>query len=700
MFSSKSVWIGCEASISSPIVLKEIDVHHFQKATIDICGLGYYELFVNGQRVSETYFKPVVSDYSARDFSTFLYPLNDETSHTIYYNTFDITKYLRVGKNTLAVMLGNGFYRQTRRICEGNTKFGDQLLLRFDLKLRDNEDMQHFYTDGSERTIEGFIKENNLFYGEVHDYANFGDTALLNPDSGTFMPVQIIPAPKAKIRKQICKNDTVRERMIPRIVNRTENSVIYDVGKNITGFVCLKPNSPIIRIRHAEELSNGELDFASAGGADQISENVYQNAQGFLVHPWFSWSGFRYFEVFGNAEVTEVLYICSDVKTTAQFRCGNDTINWLFETYLNTQLCNMHSGVPSDCPHRERLGYTGDGQLTAETAMLLLDSKAFYRKWIQDIADCQDIHSGHIQHTAPLFGGGGGPGGWGAAMVLVPYAYYKMYADTSILEKYYPNMLRYLACMKTFCENGLIVKERKDGWCLGDWCTPDTVKIPEPFINTFYYIRSMEIVQKIAGIIGKTIDFSTEIAYCKQAMTHAYWDASSGDFCQSIQGANVFGLLLGLGNQKTRNNLLDHYHKTRSFDTGIFGTDCLAEYLTENGDIQLLFDLLSAQKYPSFGYMQAQGATTLWENWNGAESHNHPMFGGCVKHMLYGFLGLRGDPGFQRISLQPQYIEGIGFIQVELKFPKGTLKVEYRYENGVVHPKVETTGKIQVTLSM
>lgn len=118
----------------------------------------------------------------------------------------------------------------------------------------------------------------------------------------------------------------------------------------------------------------------------------------------------------------------------ATFECGNETINWLFNAYIRTQLINMHCGVPMDCPHRERLGYTGDGQLTAETAMLFLNGKRFYEKWAADVADCQDVKTGHVQHAAPFFGGGGGPGGWGSAIVEVPYAYYKVYGDKKLIK--------------------------------------------------------------------------------------------------------------------------------------------------------------------------------------------------------------------------------------------------------------------------
>ncbi len=683
MFTKQSKWIGCGKEFSAPVIIKKFTSNKSEKAIIDICGLGYYELFVNGTRVGEEFFKPAVSDYSDRDFTSFAYPLPDKTSHTIYYNAYDLSSYLKEGENELAVLLGNGFYRQLKRTCEGKTWFNDELILRFELRLEDKT----ICTDGTEQVGESFIKDNNLFYGEEHDYAEL---------IGEWKPVKIVTAPKAKLLKQCCPKDKIVRVIKPKLISKKDGKAIYDVGENISGFVRLKALSSLVTVRYAEVLKNGELDFESSGGDWQVCVHAYKNAQNRVVHPWFSWAGFRYFEIEGEAEDIEACAVWSDVEKTASFECGNETLNWLFNTFIHTQLCNMHGGVPSDCPHRERLGYTGDGQLTAEASMLFLDSRTFYEKWIRDVADCQDVNSGHVQHTAPLFGGGGGPGGWGGAIVLVPYAYYRVYGDKKILRKYFGNMLAYLRCMQGFCENSLVVKEREGGWCLGDWCTPDEVRIPEPFVNTFYYIRCMELVQEVANIIGEKVDYAEEISKAKAAMDREYFDKTTGDYCQGVQGANAFALLIGLGDGRTKENLLSHYKQLKTFDTGIFGTDILTEYLVKSGEIQLLFELLSSAKYPSFGYMKKQGATTLWENWMGAGSLNHPMFGGCVKQFLYGLLGITADVGFENITLAPTYIEGIDFIRAKIKFPKGALQVEYTYDGGRVALKYKTTGRIRV----
>ncbi len=670
-------WVSAGKCDFAPIILKKFNAVKGEKAVINISGLGFYELIINGERVSNDFYKPAVSDYAPRDFSRYTYPLNDVTSHRVYYNAYDITKYLKNGENTLAVMLGKGYFAQKKRLAEGDVSFSENLRCIFEIMLSGGEKI---YSDGSEDVAESFIKSDNLFYGETQDFEGF-----------SFNKFKIVTKVKVeehneKLIKQRCPSDRIIRKIKPILIGTDGNRKIYDAGEEISGVVALKALSDKVIVRHGEFIENGRINFdTSSGYSDQISTDVYLNAQSReRVCPVFNWSAFRYFDIEGETENVEVLVIHSNVNQTATFQCGNKTLEWLFNAYIRTELINMHCGVPMDCPHRERLGYTGDGQLTAETAMLFLDGKSFYEKWAADIADCQDLKTGHIQHTAPFFGGGGGPGGWGCAIVEVPYAYYRVYGDKKLIKKYYKNMLRYLACMKGFCENGLVTKEREGGWCLGDWCTPDDVAIPEPFVNTYYYVKSMRQVMKIAGIIGENADFSIEIAESLAAMDREYFDEESGDYCGGIQGANAFAVLLGLGDERTKENLVRKYEKTKTLDTGMFGTDVLAEALVTLGRTDLLVEILSGDKKPSFGYMKSREATTIWEGWSGYGSMAHPMQGACVKQFLYGILGVSGDDGFKNITVKPEFMDNIGYIKAKLKLGGKVVRLNYTYENGRV----------------
>ena len=202
---------------------------------------------------------------------------------------------------------------------------------------------------------------------------------------------------------------------------------------------------------------------------------------------------------------------------TSDFHCDNDVLNWLHDAYLNTQYTNMHAGIPSDCPHIERRGYTGDGQLACRPAMKMLDTEAFYRKWMQDIADCQDLHTGHVQNTAPYTHSGGGPGGFGCAIVEIPWQFYLHFGDREVLARYYPNMHRYFDYLELHSEHELVTSDKAGEWCLGDWCCHTSVVMPAPFVNTYFYIKSLARMIEIAKLIGYIDINSFYIAFKKDS---------------------------------------------------------------------------------------------------------------------------------------------------------------------------------------
>lgn len=351
--------------------------------------------------------------------------------------------------------------------------------------------------------------------------------------------------------------------------------------------------------------------------------------------------------------------IHTDVAVTSSFSCSDPVLNWLYEAYIRTQLDNYHGCIPSDCPHRERLGYTGDGQLTAETAMLLLDAKELYRKWYQDILDSQGAETGHIPHTAPFLGGGGGPGGWGCAVYQVPLAWTKIYGDNSLLVQGYDAILRWFDYMDAHSEKGLVVCEEEGGWCLGDWCFPaseEKEQLPEAFINTFYYLHGLQEMMQISEKMNNKlpIRFAEREKNVKNAFLDAYFDPETGDFCEGRAAGNAYGLALGLGDERTKKHLVEKYEALGRFDTGIFGTSMLLEQLFSIGAGDLAVRLLTNDsEAASFAHMKRNGATTLWERWDGRESHNHPMFGACVRLMFTQILGIRMTPSAQPPVVNP-----------------------------------------------
>ncbi|MBQ8027246.1 MAG: family 78 glycoside hydrolase catalytic domain, partial [Clostridia bacterium] len=452
--------------------------------------------------------------------------------------------------------------------------------------------------------------------------------------------------PLSLLTKQTCLPDREIRTIIPKKIYSFGDTAIYDLGENVAGYPRIVFSDRAITdesafVRYSEELNDdGSLEFDTLGRHFRMQRDEFIYSDEYKQHqfyPLFTWHAGRYFEVQGNAYPVEFTVVHTDMKVITDYKSDDETLQWIVDTYIRTQLNNVHCCVPSDCPHRERLGYTGDGQLACDAAMLCFDAEDMYRKWMQDIADCQDIYGGHVQHTAPFYGGGGGPGGWGGAIVFVPYTFYKHYGDKEVLKKYYPNMLKYLQYMETHSEDNLVVRGEDGGWCLGDWCTPENIVIPEPFVNTYFYIKAVRIIKEIGRILGidNADDMDSRAAKAEKAITDKYFDSSTGSFCNAVQGADAFAADLGLGDERTYKNVLEKYSALGKFDTGIFGTDILVRILCERGDKALAKRLLTSKDgLGTFSYMREHGATTLWENWNGMDSHSHPMFGAVVASII------------------------------------------------------------------
>lgn len=659
----KEHWICGGAGCEAPLFRRSFwldRTERFQSARLEICGLGYFLFYINGKRISDQELMPAMTDYASVLGCETTYPVWEERSaHRCRYLSFDLLPYLKAGENVLAVRLGNGWYHQTERIAEGKFIFGLPKLW-FELTLTDADGRQE-WIESDRQTLwhPGGLLKNNLFLGEVRDLRKEPEGwQYPGADLPGWKPAQPVHAPETLLEEQTCPPDRVIRKLYPVLIGEYDGRKIYDCRENIAGRVvlsCLGKKGECITIRHAEELAaDGTLDFESAGGSDQLQQDHYIcDGRIQTLHPLFCWHGFRYFETEGSCEVLCAEVIHTDVAVTSSFSCSDPVLNWLYETYIRTQLDNYHGCIPSDCPHRERLGYTGDGQLTAETAMLLLDAKELYRKWYQDILDSQGKETGHIPHTAPFLGGGGGPGGWGCAVYRVPLAWAKIYGDDSLLVQGYDAILRWFDYMDAHSEKGLVVREEEGGWCLGDWCFPaseEKEQLPEAFINTFYYLHGLQEMMQISEKMNNKlpIRFAEREKNVKNAFLDAYFDPETGDFCEGRAAGNAYGLALGLGDERTKKHLVEKYEALGRFDTGIFGTSMLLEQLFSIGAGDLAVRLLTNDsEAASFAHMKRNGATTLWERWDGRESHNHPMFGACVRLLFTQILGIRMMPAAQ-----------------------------------------------------
>ena len=699
-------WIGCPEEAEVPVIRKTVMLNAPKAGRIEVTGLGFFSLFINGKRVTEDCFTPALTDYEPRDMSRWNYPLFDETTHRILYLTYDLAEFVQDGENVIEIQLAPGWYRQNERVAEGRMSFGKKLKALFAAEFVNEDDsVVKVCSDGTETWTPCEITYSNLYIGEVHD-ARLLDVEQEPP------PVEILPDPDSDLQQQTCPPDRVIRTIVPKLVGEQDGKKLYDLGENTTIRICVtaggNAGAEIHLVYGENKKSDYEVDVASTGTYYKRPNRQPQIQQDTFIcsdkkHTFCSeyvWHACRYIEVEGELDEITAQVVYTDVAVISDFECDNELINWIYDAYIRSQLTNLHNCIPSDCPHRERLGYTGDGQITAKTAMMTLDMKGAYHKWIWDILDCQDIIGGHVQHTAPLMGGGGGPGGWGCAMIILPDEYDKHYDDKAFLEECYPHMQKWIAYLRSRTEGDLVVREEPKGWSLGDWATLYPTRIPEPFVNSCYFLDSLQRMERVAQRLGRPMDALAYRRYAvrvRNALKLKYYDLGTGSFCGGVQGADAYGLWMNLqDDERTLQNLVRRYKELDQFDTGFLGTEILVKVLMENGQEDLVYQLLLSEKVGSYHWMKIHGATTIWEYMHGrltaaAGSQNHPMFGAPVLHFFDGFLGIQqteGSVGYTALKIAPKMPKAMQRAKGSVELPCGKVSVEWQRGDGGVTLKV------------
>ncbi|MCQ2448858.1 MAG: family 78 glycoside hydrolase catalytic domain, partial [Clostridia bacterium] len=561
----------------------------------------------------------------------------------------------------------------------------------------------------------GFVKTYYFTTSENHDYTDFDDACFGNDFDDSAWQNAVLAAPlETEYLQTNCPCDAEMQEIPFEFLGEKNGEKVYRCAKNISGY-------PVIRL-HAKRGETVKIAFDETINPDFSFSNkedpthtfmqtmeIVADGQERIVRPQFTWFGFQYFKIKGEATPEKVVFVYSAVEETGKFSSDQKTLDWIYRAYVDSQLGNMHAGIPSDCPHFERRGYTGDGQLAAPAAMKTIGAEAFYRKWIEDISDSQDRISGHAQYVVPLHYGGGGPGGWGCAIVEVPYQYYKHYGDIAPFKKMYAQMLHWFDFMQNHSENGIVTSDIPGNWCLGEWVTPEPVTIPEGFVNTYFYIRSMQRCLELLPVIGATQDESAlteRIEACKKAMNTAFFNAQTESYADGVQGADAFALDIGLGTEKTLQNLVERYTALGHFDTGIFGTEILPRVLFEKGYGNLALQLLITDHPTSFESWRKQGLTTLGENWPSSpfqRSYNHPMFGAVVSHFYTYLLGIRQKPtagGYTEISIDPCFCEKLNTVSGSMMTANGKLTVSYKKQNGGVQVEIDLPSETKARLTV
>ncbi len=692
-------WIAASDFNKCPVLYQKFTVKGSPRsAELRILGFGTFEAYLNGKRVGDEWFQPLSTDYEQRQWA----PVGEQTAFRTIVPHYPVADLLVPGENVLTVILGNGWYSFP---TDWKKTYGG-MKAAWRLAYGDDEGDHRIYS-ATDSVVwqDSFVKKSELIRGEDHDYNGWDEKLMLpGADLSGLEHVVPAPAPESNFEYSDCPADKVVRKITPTVVSTDAQGTLYDIGINTSGVPVLhfeKGDTSLVELSFSEELKDGALDPFHTGRQSASTVNDGKERDDWMRYTWIAC---RYIYVKGSAKLVSFWQIHTAVQPAADFTSDNETLNWIWQAYQNTQLSNMHRGIPSDCPHLERRGYTGDGQLVCRASMKMLAAKDFYEKWINDISDCQDRISGHVQYTAPYIKSGGGPGGWGGAIVFVPLAFWEIYGDDQFLAPMYPQMLEYFRYLEAHSEYGLVTSDKAGEWCLGDWCTPDLIALPAPFVNNYFYVKALEGAIKVAKHIGREADIPMmleRINYRRSVTRAAYMNPFDGNFIGNRQGANGFALDMGIGDERTKKNFIEHYQADPYYDTGIFGTEIITRLLFEYGEAETAVAVLTADAPHGFGAWRKWGCTTLWEYWVVSRSHSHPMFGAVTENLLTEILGIKqtaNSRGFTSVVIQPKLVPQVNQAQGYVTTAYGKLSVAFTKKDGQVTYTIDVPAGLSATL--
>ena len=678
-----------------------------RRARLHITALGLYEAYVNGTRVGEERLAPGWTDYHKR----------------IQYQTYDVTPLLHIGDNVLAVRLGDGWY--TGRVGSwGRHRYGDKpaLLCQLDAQLGSDEPLT-VASDDQWLACSGGTWLNDLQMGERTDLRNEhrGWSSIDFDDSG-WDPVSLRAAPGSRLVSARDDGTRVVETLPAASVHAVgPDRLIVDLGANAAGVVRLRtagaPGQHIV-IRHAEALdANGELYTENLRGAEQQDEFILADAAAVSLEPQFTFHGFRYAEVSGltaplAADDIESRVLSSATRLVGAFSCSDPLVNTLQRNIVTSLRANFIS-IPTDCPQRnERLGWTADLQIFAPTALFNADVTNMVDKWLDDLVDTQ-LPSGAYADIAPAPSGWAGAGNtaWSDAGVIVPWVLYERSGDAGVLDRLYDSMRRYMAFLETDQTNGL-----RFGGRYGDWVSLGA-RTDKLFIGTAYLVYVFDIFARIAAVVGRTDDAQHAREFAdrvRRALQRRFLD-DRGRLTVDTQTAYAMALGFDLLPESTRlaagSRLAELVHAAEThLATGFLGTPLVMPALSDNGQHELACQLMRQETYPSWLFEVRQGATSIWERWNGwtpeqgfysprMNSFNHYAFG-AVGDWMYRYLaGLNPvEPGYRRTELRPRPGGGFFFARATHESLYGTHACGWRIEDGILHVDVSVPPNTSATL--
>ncbi|MDO3628341.1 alpha-L-rhamnosidase [Mucilaginibacter sp. BT774] len=677
---------------------------HIVSARAYISAVGLYELYVNGQKIGDHRLDPMYTRFDRRTL----------------YVTYDVTANLKTGKNAIGVLLGNGWYNfQSIGVWDfERAPWRNRPAFCLDLRITYSDGSAQVITSGKDwKTSLSPVIYNSIYTGEHYD-ARMEQPGWDRPDFDDSKWHNVInrQAPAQKIVAQAIQPIRNVEKIVPVTLKKlNDTTYIFDIGRNIAGVTQITlegDSSTVVRVIHAEKLypngypdqSNVDYFLDTATKAfDPYATDIYRlhgkGPETFMPH--FNYKGFQYVEVVSNKpikltkESLSAWFMHSDVKQVGYIHTSSDLINKIYEATNASYLSNLF-GYPTDCPQREKNGWTGDAHIASETGLYNFDSITVYEKWLADHRDEQQPN-GVLPSIIPSDGWGyewGNGPDWTSTIAIIPWNVYVFYGDDKILRDNYDNIKRYVDHINELYPTGLTT------WGLGDWA-PVKSKTPVELTSSVYYYVDANILAKTAKLLGKSADAATYSALAskiKNAINAKYLNIQTGQYADGYQTEQAVPLYWGIvPNQLkekaavilARSVAANNYH----LDVGILGAKAILGALSDNGQAETAYKLATQNTFPSWGWWIVNGATTLYENWNielkRDLSLNHIMFGEISAWMFKALGGIKTDeaqPGFRHFEVSPNFL--ITDLESRHDSPFGRITSSWQTKGHQIHYKL------------
>ena len=678
------------------------------KATAYITAAGLFEFYINGNKIGDHFMDPVYTRFDKRNA----------------YVTFDVSEAVKESsKLALGVLLGNGWYNHQSTAVWNFDKAGWRNRPRFLLNLKVT------YTDGTSEVIAtdadwktslGQEVFNSIYTAEHIDARlNQSGWNTTDFDDSAWTPAQVVEAPSKHIVAQAMQPVRLVDTITPLSITKlADTSYVFDLGRNISGITQLKVQGDagtVFRVTHAEQLDGlGDVDLSNINvhyrphdDSDPFQTDIYTLAGtgDEVFQPKFNYKGFQYVRVTSNEPINLSIenltgyFAHSDVEQVGEIKSSNEVLNKIWEATNAAYLSNLF-GYPTDCPQREKNGWTGDAHINTETGLYNFDGITIYEKWLADHRDEQQPN-GVLPSIVPTWGWGydwGNGPDWTSTIAIIPWELYQFYGDDRALRLNYEAIKKYVDHItETENEDGLTT------WGLGDWVPVKSVT-PKEFTSSIYYFVDASILAKTAKLLGNEADakiYADLATKVRSAINKKYLNTDTGIYGSGLQTELSSALYFDVVPEHLRSKVAENLAKRvladdKHIDVGLLGTKTILGALSENGYADLAYEVASQETYPSWGWWIKNGATTLYENWDidaaSDISRNHIMFGAIGAWMYKGLGGILPDeqaPGFKNIILKPNFVKGLEQFKASHKSPYGNIVSSWEREGNLVSYTVE-----------